>query len=147
MPSRMFIVKSDPVGNGWDVWFRVYLYDTDAELQRAAKRYSIYKEINWDGCQGCFHPRTVFGVDRHGHYYHSKNSKYIGVMRLSRESITKNNVIHECAHAAINYVSVLTLKNGYMVGRSNLHSEEALCYAVGEFSTAILNHLKDVVPQ
>lgn len=138
-------MKSDPVGNGWQVWFHVYLYKTDLELQRAARRYSIWQDINWDHCEGCFHPKSTFGVDKKGNYYHSKKTKYIGVMRLSEESITKAHVIHECTHAAIAYVDNLLLKHGYMVGASNLRNEEALCYATGEFASSVLDALSDVL--
>lgn len=138
MMARSFVVKSDPVGCGWPVWFRLYVYTTADELQRAAKRYSSFREMEWDGCYGCFHPSLALYVDRNGKVKRTPRTKYLGVMRLTTEQCSPGVVIHECTHAAINYVNALRLVNGYMVGRSNIHSEEAICYATQHFSNAVL---------
>jgi hypothetical protein len=137
MTAREFIINSDPIDCGWSVWFRLYVYETIDELNRAAKRYSP-AEAEFINCLGIFHPRLTLGVDEKGKYFRTRNTKYIGVMRLTREECDPGIVIHECTHAAINYVSALKGQVGYMVGNSNLKVEEPLCHAVQEFSQAVL---------
>lgn len=142
MAAKEFIVRSDPVGCGWSVWFRLYLYYSNEDLQKAARKYSKHENVDYDGCEGCFHPNLVIGVKPDGSSYHTKNTKRIGIMRLSLESVDIEHVVHECTHAAIAYVNALKLKeHGYMVGNSNLGNEEPLCYAAGAFSAAVTSKL------
>lgn len=132
--------RSDPLDNGVSVWFYCFIYDTAVDLQRAAQRVRPH-DVDWVGTQGCFHPSLTFAVDDGGKYQRSANTAFIGTMRLNRENLLPHIVIHECTHAAINYVNVLKLQSGYMLGNSNIHTEEALCHAVHEFSTSLLTKL------
>lgn len=134
--------RSDPVDAGFHVWFYCYIYDTADELRKAAYAYRRSGTAEyWEGTQGCFHPSLSFGVNKRGKYERVASSKFIGVMRLNRENLLPHIVIHECVHAAINYVNVLKISNGYKVGDSNLASEEALCHAAHEFSASLLEKL------
>jgi hypothetical protein len=118
------------------MWFYIYIYDTAAELQRAAKKYRPVDVMDWDGTVGCFHPNLQLDIDKNGKTVGADS--FIGVMRLCREAMTELVIIHESTHAAINYVNILKAQSGYMVGNSNIVTEEALCHAVGEFSASIL---------
>jgi hypothetical protein len=140
MAAARLTCRSDPLDNGCSVWFYCFIYDTAAELQAAARRLRPH-DVDWDGTQGCFHPSLTFAVCKDGKYRRSANTAFIGTMRLNRENLLPHIVIHECTHAAVNYVNVVKLQSGYMIGKSNIHTEEALCYAVHEFSTSLLAQL------
>lgn len=140
---RVFYISTDPTNSGHKFWFPVYIYETVGQLQTAARKYRRHEDVNnyWDNALACFHPKTTIGVDKKGKYYRVDNTNCIGVMRLTIEDLTMRVIIHESTHAAISLVNALFLKYGYMIGNSNIETEEALCHSVDEISTAIIQHL------
>lgn len=136
---RHCIIKSDPLDCGFRAWFHLYVYETADELNRAAERWS--PGFGRTGrALACFQPYLRLKVNAKGRYEHSARSKYLGVMRLTTEQCTPGIVIHECTHAAINYVSALRCRaNGYLVSNGQMDKyDEPLCYATQHFSNAVL---------
>lgn len=114
-------------------WFTVAVYDTAAELQSAASRHRP-AEIKgfWDNCAGCFQPSD-------------SDSRYLGIMRLCREQMTADTVIHESVHAAITFTRKSRgLKALHLHPYSSLSMqsrEEPLAHAVNGIACALLRHL------
>lgn len=134
---RRWTVVSDPFNQGWNAWFYVFIYETTAELQRAAKRYCTGDVSTFDNAAGVFHPNFSYRVNKKGKIERTARTSFIGVMRLSMECFHPHVLIHESVHAAVHYVNALKLNSEYVIGR-NMETEEALAYAAHEFSDALL---------
>lgn len=142
--TRRWTVRSDPNGSGYPVWFYVFIYETVDELRSAARKYWGGGEDGYhDDTLACFQPRYTVRYSKLGKTERCANTKFLGVMRLTTEHLNSSIVIHECVHAATNYLRVLRLSSRYMVGNSILN-EEAFAYAVQEFSYALLKKLEYV---
>ena len=141
MTARRITLRSNPIGDGYWVWFYVYVYDTVAQLQRAAVKYSNDSGWYHENTLACFQPRYTVRYDSKGKAERCSNSKFLGFMRLTTEFLNPGIVIHECSHAATNYLRVLNLSSRYMIGNS-IENEEAFAYAVQEFSYALLKKLE-----
>lgn len=138
---RRWTVRSDPTGSGWNAWFYVFIYETTDQLRAAARKYTYNGQGYFDDAAACFHPNLSYRVNKKtGKLERCAKTAFIGVMRLSMELLEPHVVIHECAHAAIHYVMALKLNSEYVVGR-NIETEEAIAYAVHEFSDALLRKL------
>lgn len=131
MPERLTVRLAMPDEPMW--WLTTVMYDTAAELQRAANKYRPSAEPGfWGNCAGCFQPSMG-------------DSRYLGVMRLCREHLTADVVIHESVHAAVTYTwKSLDLKvihlNPYSQ-RSMNEREEVLAHAVNGIACSVLKHL------
>lgn len=134
---RRWTVRSDPVGCGWYCWFYVFIYETNDELRKAATKYSSYHDYDhFTDTLACFQPIFTVRYNNHKPVSCAKTA-FIGVMRFSMEAFKPHIIIHEAAHAAVHYVCSLNLETEYKLG-DDIKNEEALCYAVHEFSMAIL---------
>lgn len=134
--TRRFTLSTDPFGLGEAYWMRVAIYDTAAELQRAAQKYRSEEDISvWEGCEGCFQPH--------------ESDRYLGIMRLTVENLTPDIVIHESVHAAVTYALKATGLTQLRLDQHSPHAvarrEEVLAYALQEISCALLRHL-DLLP-
>lgn len=123
-----------PLENGPRYWMNVVVYETAAELQRAAHQHRpVDGPEFWENCAGCWQP-------------HDNDRGYLGIMRLNMEHLTAEIVIHEAVHAAVTYarkslgLQVIHL-NPYS-RHSMAEREEVLAHAVNDIAGALLRHLK-----
>lgn len=106
-------------------WICLRVYDSDDELQTAAYRLVGEEKYGWDSVQGCFHP--VLDTVPNG---------FLGTMRLSKEHLTSEIVIHESVHAAATFVR-LASGTEPRLGFQCAKREETFAYAVGELAGRI----------
>lgn len=138
--ERTFYISTDPMATGRRFWFIVRVYRTTAQLQAAATKYSPHEDFSNAG--GCFHGRfSAWRDNATGKFRRHPSTSFIGVMRLSMENLEPHVVIHEATHAAVTLVQAQKLVTELRLGRTSEqmgHTEEPLCHAVHEISTALL---------
>ncbi|WP_454232164.1 hypothetical protein [Mycolicibacterium fortuitum] len=132
--SRFTVRHRADAGSPW-FWLTVVVYDTIAELQAAASKHRPVAPGFWDDAAACFQPHAG-----------SEGSGYIGIMRLAREELTADIVIHESVHAAVAYTwRSLGLKRIQLdpySQRSVTEREEVMAHAVNGIACALLKHLQ-----
>ena len=134
MPQSRFTVRHRAdAGSQW-YWLTVVVYDTTADLQAAASRHRPVEPGFWDDCAGCFQPHDG-----------GPGSGYLGIMRLAREELTADIVIHESVHAAVAYtwrsLGLKTIHLNPYSQRSMADREEVMAHAVNGIACALLKHL------
>lgn len=134
MSTTRFTLRHGPAAQRF--WSNVVVYDTVDELRKAAYRH--HPDKNMADCMGCFQFRPG-------------PTRYLGIMRLCREHLTPEIVIHEAVHAAVAYVWKLSGKDRINLdarsqGDSTMgQREEELAYAVHGISAALLKEF-ELVP-
>jgi hypothetical protein len=127
--TRRFTLRHNTDGRCF--WSNVVVYDTATELRAAAQRHRP-EEKDWDNAGGCFQPSSGYG-------------RYLGIMRLCRDHLTPEVVIHESVHCAVAYTwKSLGLQAIHLLPfspTSMTNREEVLAYAVHGIATALLNEL------
>lgn len=136
---RSYAIATDPNDCGRRFWFWCFVYETQPELARAAKRYSRGEDIDWENTAGCFHPKLSYNVSRKGKISPSNTTPYIGTMRLCEEYLTREVLIHEASHAALNLVRSMVLD--VAPDLLQIENEEALCFATQHISEALIGAL------
>jgi hypothetical protein len=122
-------------------YVHIAVHNTDDDLRRAAAAYR--PGADWTDTAGCFHPADLrLRYDADGNAEDVSDPHYAGLMRLSREHLTTEVVIHETVHAAatiyrMDVCTMIRLENGCG------EREETLAYIVGDLSRAIVNALHD----
>lgn len=123
-------------------WIRIVVHETTAEFQAAASKYQ--PNADWDGTAGAFHPTA------HRERWDEKTKEWVatsdpyfaGVMRLSKEQLDNETIVHECVHAgAAIYRS--NIKSKVSLGDDVTQNEEYLCYIVGDLARDVFAALKE----
>lgn len=117
-------------------WIRIVVHDTLRQFYDGAKNYS--DNANWEGAVGAFHPSA------HREKFDKKTQSWVpvsdpyfaGVMRLCKEELDIEVVVHECVHAG------LAIYRADVKPRVNLKDEvnpdeEHLCYIIGDITEAV----------
>ena len=129
--------------NGVRRWIRIVVHETTVEFQKAAAKYQ--PNADWDGTAGAFHPAAHRERwDKHTKEWVPTSDPYFaGVMRLSKEQLTNETIVHECVHAgAAIYRS--NVKANIKLGDDVGPNEEHLAYIIGDLSEAVFAALKGV---
>lgn len=117
-------------------YIRIILHDTVQELRKAAQRYTPYQD--WSDIDGCFHnPLYKEKFDpKTGKWSQTSSRHYAGIIRLSKDFISDQPVVHECVHAATyiyrdNCWPVVTL------GRECTINEETFALITGDLAEQV----------
>lgn len=140
MPARDITISTDPIDCGHRFWLKLYVYDTTDELQKAAYRYGNESVAFWSKAAACFQPRMVVAYDKKGNAVRTRRTSFIGVMRLAREDLNYQIMIHESVHAAINLVRSMRLDPDPDFG--DIENEEALAHATHHISHAVIEAMR-----
>lgn len=122
-------------------YIRIVVHDTTAELRAAAGRYRD-DTLGWTDTGACFHPapRRERLVD--GEWVASTPRGWAGVMRLAREYLDAEVIIHECVHASLTIYRLDVVQDVRLGdGSSSIRREESLAYIVGDLTTEVLGAL------
>jgi len=127
----------------------LFIYDTVAELQKAAMRYSHEGEDFWKGAAGCFQPKFTVAykknkVTKKYEPVRTRKTSFIGVMRLCVPHLTREVIIHESVHAAINLVRASVLDVEFDLHDETGIYEEALAFATQHISETLIRAIKPV---
>ena len=123
-------------------WIRIVVHDTALEFRAAATKYS--DNLNWDGAIGAFHPSA------HREKWDKKTKSLVpvsdphfaGVMRLCKEELTNEVIVHECVHAGV-AIYRSDVKAKVNLGDDVCPNEEHLCYIIGDISSGVFAALKE----
>lgn len=122
-------------GNTTRYWTNVVVYDTTDEMRAAALKHRPTSDpASLADSGGCFQVAN------------SSHPNYLGIIRLSREYLTPEAIIHEAVHCALSYVQKTQDVNrlhldAWSDGRRAIDNEEELAYAVHGIATALLTEL------
>jgi hypothetical protein len=122
-------------------YVRVIVHDTTDELRQAADRYrhGLY-DYSWVGA--CFH--SPADRERHvdGKWRRTTDPHWGGIIRLSREYMNDEVVVHECVHAAL-AIYRMDVRSKVVLGSDCTDREETLAYITGDLTSAVATQLHD----
>lgn len=122
-------------------YIRVIVHDTTAELQAAALHYRPF--TNWADVAGCFHPAPHRERENNGgKWVGITPPHWAGVMRLSRETLNSEIVVHECVHVAV-AIYRMDIKPNIILGYECRDREEMLAYIVGDITSEVAGALQE----
>lgn len=117
-------------------YIRIRVHDTTVELQDAAQAYRG-DDFDWTGVAGCFHPAALrLRYDADGDMTDVSDPHYAGTLRLSREQMTTEAVVHECVHAAA-AIYRMDVCADVRLGTGCGDREETLAYIAGDLTHSV----------
>jgi hypothetical protein len=114
-------------------YIRIVVHETTPALQRAAARY---RGTDFSNAAGCFHPAPERERFHNGEWTSVTDPHWAGVLRVSKEWLDTEVVIHECLHAALaiyrmDVSTFVRLENGCG------EREETLAYIAGDLTANV----------
>lgn len=119
------------------------IHDTHEDFVKAASRYSYHAPSgHYDSAVGAFHP-----VD-HREKYDKKKKRWInttpkhyaGVIRLEKEWVVPDVIVHEVVHAAA-HIWRLDISKRVNLGDNCYQNEEYFAYIVGDLADQVMSKL------
>lgn len=122
-------------------YLAIVVYETRAEMLKAARRHVGNAEFFEDNCMAVFHPLTMRVKYGKGGEEEWRNGKhYIGTMRVNLEDVDAEIVIHETVHAAC-AIYRADMHSTVHLGDDCGYREETLAYIVGDLAEKIVAEL------
>lgn len=123
-------------------WIRIVVHETTAEFQAAAAKYQ--PNADWDGTAGAFHPAAhrERWDSKTGEWVPTSDPYFAGVMRLSKEQLDNETIVHECVHAGV-AIYRSNIKQKVNLGDDVSDNEELLAYLIGDLARDVFAALKE----
>lgn len=116
-------------------YIAIVVHETQKEFQKAVNKRD--KNANWAGVVGAFHPAVVReNYNRKTKEWDVLTKHFAGTMRLSKEMLDDDVMIHESVHAAA-HIYRMDVADVVDIGEVCGPAEEKLAYIVGDLSSAV----------
>lgn len=140
MPEPIFEFNIYPNSLKKDFYYKVYIWNAHKDFVKALRAQGSQEASKGNPGAVCANYRKIKYVN--GRLI---TSREIGALHFKRKKLWTEILVHECTHAALNYLRVKGIDVSDASSKNNVFTldsgEESLCYAAGQLVSQLINKL------